>query len=126
MKVFPEGKLYEKKALCDLIFFRFSRFIHYVVSPYSYLCHVCRTDSSCHPSPGKHAALVSFILSLRFVFSRSCLTLLDNTVICSQRGGSLASWVNVPDSSDFLPEARVTLHAADRFRKPGSIFLPFN
>lgn len=93
MKVFPEGKLYEKKALCDLIFFRFSRFIHYVVSSYSYLCHVCRTDASCRPSPGKHAALVSFILSLRFVFSRSCLTLLDNTVICSQRGGSAASWV---------------------------------
>lgn len=82
--LFPEDQAWDKKALCDLVFFGFSCFIHYFVS-YSYPCRICRTEASCRCSIGKHAVLVIFILSLGFVFSRSCRIILDNTVICSQR-----------------------------------------
>ena len=81
--VFPK-KNQEKKALSDLVVFRCSGFIYCLVS-YLYLCHVRRTDSSCSCSTRKHAAIVIFILSLGFVFSRSSLIIPDHAVICSQR-----------------------------------------
>lgn len=85
--VCPKVKSWEKEGLCDLIFFIFSCFIHCFVS-YWYLYCVWRTEVSCsctHCSWGKQAFLVTFILSLRVVLSRSCLIILDNAVTCSQR-----------------------------------------
>lgn len=104
-----------KRETRKLFVIWFSCFIHYFV-PYSYPPHVCRTEASCRCSTGKYAVLVIFILSLGFFFSRSCLVVLDNTVICSQR-----EVVQLPglmcQRAIISYEVKVILDATERFPK---------
>lgn len=80
-----------------------------------YLLQLRQAGGSCH----FHPLVKNCSLKILSDYSGQCCYLLS-------KGGSTPFWFNGPDSECFLPRSKLYLMLQIDFRKPGSIYLPFN